>query len=319
MVENNRIFQKTFRVIRISIMKLFFSYLFVLSFLSCADGIAQKAPTKSLSEEFRTYWYAGDAEISRYELKQARYGEIHEGDAVLIFVTEDFDTKEQVKYERGDKKNVTSVLKLNTTRKFNTGIYPYSLMSSTFTPVSNDPSIKVTTSSQEWCGHTYSQLNLTKSGYSGMLHSYFQNEADQEIKIGKALLEDEIWAKIRLSPEQLPLGNIQLIPGNLFLRLSHYDYKIENAVASMEDVVVSGKDLKKYTITYKDIKRKLTITFEKSFPYAIEGWEEESISGYGSKAKTLTTSAKRTHHIKSPYWSKHGLKDAGLRKELGLD
>lgn len=300
-------------------IKVFFLYLLILPLLSCTDATAQHSSGKSPSKEFRNYWYAGNAEISRYELKQARYGELHEGDAVMIFVTEDFDTKDQVKYEGGDRQNVTSVLKLNATRKFYTGIYPYSLMSSTFTPVDNTPTIKVTSSSQEWCGHTYSQLNLSKNGYNGILHSYFQKEGDQEFKIGKALLEDEIWAKIRIDPDQLPTGNIQLIPGNLFLRLSHEEYDIENAVATMDDVVASGKQMKSYTIAYKDISRKLKITFESAFPYAIQGWEVETRSGYGPNARMLTTTAHRTHQIKSAYWSKNGLQDAGLRKDLGLD
>ena len=39
-------------------------------------------------EQFQDYWYNHGAEISRYSLQQMRYGEIHEGDAVLVFVTE---------------------------------------------------------------------------------------------------------------------------------------------------------------------------------------------------------------------------------------
>ena len=39
-------------------------------------------------EQFQDYWYNHGAEISRYSLKQMRYGEIHDGDAVLVFVTE---------------------------------------------------------------------------------------------------------------------------------------------------------------------------------------------------------------------------------------
>ena len=39
-------------------------------------------------EQFQDYWYNHGAEISRYSLKQMGYGEIHDGDAVLVFVTE---------------------------------------------------------------------------------------------------------------------------------------------------------------------------------------------------------------------------------------
>ena len=82
----------------------------------------------SAPERFGRYWYQGKAELTRYELRQARYGEIHSGEAVLIFVTEPFLPDRQVKLERADPSKGVTVLKLNAVRKFFTGIYPYSLM-----------------------------------------------------------------------------------------------------------------------------------------------------------------------------------------------
>lgn len=275
----------------------------------------------STSNEFDKYWYAGEAELTRYKLEQARYGEIHEGDAVLIFVTEDFDTDKQVKYEGGKRtKAVKPILKLNFTKKFYTGLYPYSMMTSTFTPVSSASTVKVTTTSQEWCGHTYAQLNLKKNEYKGVLHSYFQQEGDQTFALKRSLLEDEIWTKIRLNPSKLPTGNIELIPGSKFLRLRHIDYTVAKAKATLKDVAnsdLSHKPLQEYQVAYTDLDRVLTITFEKSFPYSILAWQEEGVSGFGN-AKKLITRATRTHTIKSPYWNKHRVMDGELRKALGL-
>ena len=95
------------------------------------------APTTKLPEEFKDYWYNGEAEITSYKLEQARYGEMHDGKAVLVFVTEDFLPETQVKADHYEETNIP-VLKLNATKKFNTGIYPYSIMQSTFYPVSNN-------------------------------------------------------------------------------------------------------------------------------------------------------------------------------------
>jgi len=134
------------------------------------------------ASDFNDYWYAGEAEITSYELVQARYGEKRNGQAVLIFVTEDFLPDLQVKDESSSGEGI-SVLKLNYTKKFYTGIYPYSMMSSVFTPVKNEdyPStLKVSTSSQEWCGHTYLQVNHENEAYRVTGHSYFESEADQE-------------------------------------------------------------------------------------------------------------------------------------------
>ena len=70
----------------------------------------------SLPEEkdFHSYWYNHGAEITRFELEQSRYGEIHPGYAILIFVTEPFLPDIHVKsdYESSRKKSIP-VLKLN--------------------------------------------------------------------------------------------------------------------------------------------------------------------------------------------------------------
>ncbi|MEM6726422.1 MAG: septum formation inhibitor Maf, partial [Bacteroidota bacterium] len=37
-----------------------------------------------MNDTFKQYWYNGEAELSSYSLQQARYGEIHEGEAVMV-------------------------------------------------------------------------------------------------------------------------------------------------------------------------------------------------------------------------------------------
>ena len=85
-------------------------------------------------EHVQSYWYAGTGELNHYDLEQMHYGEKRIGEAVLVYVTEDFLVGKQVKKEYGDLLSV-SVLKLNMTKKFITGIYDYSLMTSIFTPM----------------------------------------------------------------------------------------------------------------------------------------------------------------------------------------
>lgn len=276
------------------------------------------------AKAFSDYWYQGKAELSRYTLKQARYGEIHEGDAVLIFVTEDFFTDKQVKFEHGNRgPNVTSVLKLNATRKFNTGIYPYSMMTSVFTPVKygkDNKTLKLTASSQEWCGHTFMQANNRNSRFEGFINSYFQAEEGQTFSLDQALLEDAIWSLIRLNPDLLPVGDITLIPGFHYARLRHYELAIEKATAELRSIherALSEKALKAYHIEYKSIERVLEIKFQAEFPYEIIAWEEKYPSGFGN-SKWLSTTATRTHSIMAPYWEQHDVADSVYRKQLGL-
>jgi hypothetical protein len=270
-------------------------------------------PAQATSEEFNKYWYAGTAEITSYELEQARYGEIHKGKSVLIYVTEDFNPTKQVKADQQRPNNVP-ILKLNSTKKFYTGIYPYSTMSSTFYPVANNlHAIKVTASMQEWCGHVFTQLN-NRTQFEIESYSYFESESDQKFSLEKAILEDELWTKLRIDPTQLPTGTQQIIPAFELLRMKHIPLQSYEATATL----TANGATSTYTLDYQKLNRKLTINFNTSFPYDILGWTAISKSGFGSSAKTLTTKALRINYLKSAYWSKNSVKDSILRNELSL-
>ncbi|WP_375324293.1 septum formation inhibitor Maf [Flagellimonas sp. GZD32] len=273
----------------------------------------EKLPKKPLSEDFKAYWYAGEAEITSYELKQARYGELRDGKAVLIYVTEPFLPEKQVKADNPNPESI-SVLKLNATKKFVTGIYPYSIMASTFFPVyDNQHAIKTSLSVQEWCGHVYSQLN-NREQFEFTWHSYFEGEADQEFSVQKSHLENEIWNKIRINPSGLPVGEIEMIPSLEFLRLTHEEVKTYASNAELS----TSNGISTYSISYPELERKLMISFTSDFPYSIESWTEEFKSGFGPKAKKMTTTATKIKRYKSAYWGQNRNSDSSLRDSLGL-
>ena len=265
----------------------------------------------SRTKEFDEYWYNGTGEISSYELKQERYGQVRNGDIVLVFVTEPFSHKKQVKIDRPQKagNDNVSILKLNHIRKFNTGIYDYSIITSTFTPVELEQhplTLKSTTSSQEWCGHTYTQLNLEGSQYRLQEFSYFESEGDKDSKMNAAILEDGLFSRIRINGG-LPEGDINIIPSTIYSRFAHVPMEPTTATItkSMSDGVIL------YDVSYKNINRKLSIDVESEFPYKILSWTEDSGNG-----RITTATLKKS--INSPYWSKNSNEDEGLRKELGL-
>lgn len=267
-------------------------------------------PSQKLTQEFKDYWYAGAAEISSYQLEQARYGEIRKGKAVLIFVTEDFLPDAQVKADNQNNSNIP-VLKLNATKNFNTGIYPYSIMQSVFYPVSNNKhAIKVSSSIQEWCGHVYTQLN-NQERFEIISHSYFEGEADKNFALDKTILENELWTQLRLDPKSLPTGNLEIIPSFEYTRMRHIPVKAYKAITSL----TPGS----YTIEYPELNRSLIINFSPNFPYNILSWEESFKSGFGENAKVLTTKSTKLKTIKSPYWSKNSNKYETLRDTLKLN
>ena len=305
---------------------IYFLSINMLLFQACNLTVAEKEGSDSgegvvLSEAFKEYWYAGEAEIASYQLEQVRYGQIHDGHAVLIFVTEDFSRKKHVKLDNPSEagNDAVNVMKLNFTKKFNTGIYPYSMMMSVFKPTDyiKDPStLKVTASSQEWCGHTFTQVDLENNDYEGTLYSYFESEGSKvDIDLNAVLMEDEIWNQIRLNPEKLPTGQVKIIPGLLSQRLIHSDFEVKNAEASLEE---SNNGHHVYTLQYQQPERTLKIFFENEFPYQITGWEETRQSGFGPDAELLTTRATLEETLKTDYWNKNKKEDEVLRQELGL-
>ena len=299
----------------------------LISLFSCGSIKKENNSTKyyPLSEQFKAYWYSGTAEINSYQLQQARYGEMRDGYAVLIFVTEDFLLDSQLKKEAETKEDITSVLKTNYVKKFTTGIYDYSMMSSIFTAVERNEfpnTLKVSTSSQEWCGHSYLQFNLKNNQYQFKGHSYFMNEGDQNELVEKAYFEDEIFNLIRMNPEYVPFGAINLIPSTQWLRLSHQDikaYAAQISIGSKLDSNYSSSEISTVKIDYDDLERTVEIFYQTQFPYQILGWEETTKSGFGKNAAMMTTKAVLDTTILSPYWSKNLNKDEYLRKELQLD
>ena len=288
----------------------------LLSLLMLSSSyVLMDQPYQEDPPSFEDYWLKGNGEVNSYSLKQIRYGEVHEGEAVLTFSAEDFSRSKQVRLDFPEKagSDAVKVLKVNQIRKFSTGIYDYSILQSAFTPIDLEKypnSMKVTTSIQDWNGHVYSQLNLRPYQFILQLLSYFESEGDQEFQLEKALLEDEIWNLIRIDPKALPEGNIQIIPSMITARLRHYALGVEDARAKLD----SGKKTSTYEIDFIDSDRKLKITFQTEFPHVIEGWEEE----YKEAGKKLTTTATLKKTMQIEYWHRHFNSDRKLREELEL-
>jgi len=273
--------------------------------------------TGGLSE----YWYEGQAEINTYELKQVRYGDLRPGQVSMIFVSEDFLTDKQVKNDSYSNPNSTPIIKTNMIRRFVTGIYDYSVMTSTFTPTKTDEqghTLKVTTSMQDWCGQTFTQLNYAGGKFwNAQLRSYFEKEGDVNEKLPADFLEDEVFNRIRSGWENLPTGEYLVIPATSYLLMSHQPYQSARATLSIgdytgDDFTESG--LKTYVVDYGGLGRKLEVIFDATSPYVIRGWNET----YPSRGKALTTTAKLTHQVRAPYWGQNTVADEPRRAALGL-
>ena len=260
-----------------------------------------------LGQTFKNHWFDGFAEINSYELTQSRYGQQRKGKAVLIFVTEDFLAKEQVKANQKSKTTI-HVLKSNRTKNFLTGIYPYSIMSSSFSSLrKKHPLIKTVASIQEWCGQSYLQLNAGDKKNTIVSHSYFEGEADQNLTLPKTVSEDELWNLIRFDPKNLPVGEFDLLPSLELIRLNHIEAKPVKATGSLK--------VGNYTLYIPSLQRSLSIRFNRNFPYTIEGWEEK----YDHKGEQYTSRAKRIQTERRQYWQENNPPSVRFRAPFKLD
>jgi hypothetical protein len=285
----------------------------LLVFIQSCSSPAQVSQSV-LSEEFRKYWFEGKAELNSFQVEQERYGELRKGTTTLIFVTEDFNSKSQVKSDNPSKagKNKLPVMKMNKNEKFITGIYDYSIMSSSFVRcpafIEKTSIIKSSCSIQEWCGQTYFQLNNRNKKMQLEGRSYFETEGDQNISFPATYTEDEIFLLIRQNPMLIPQGKLKVVPGFNYLRLRHKKLEPTNAIIIKDDVDVKTAKVK---IEYPEHKRIFTIFYERNFPYKINSWEE-TLNGK-SMQKAISIKC-----FQDDYWNHNGTQFESLRKDLGI-
>lgn len=292
--------------------------LIIVSFLFTGISFAQKNDVAT-----NKYWTQGKAEVNVYELSQNRYKENHPGQVVSIFVTEDFLTDKQVKNETYRNSNSTWTFKNIQLKKFTTGIYDYALFSSVFTPIDRakfPKSLKVSASSQDWCGTIYTQFNLTSNKeYKVEQKSYFEREGDITKTIKEVTLEDEVFTVLRMNPLLLKTGKVAMVPPANYMQLKHLKFQVYETKVSMTTYRgddFSGTDLMEYTLDYTTLKRRMTIVFENKAPYKIVGWLETFPSAFDKKLRTTRATLKKQKML--PYWGQNSLKDGSLRKELGI-
>ena len=272
--------------------------------------------------DFWKHWGDGRAEVNAYELTQPRYGETRSGTAVLIFVTEDFSDRLRVKADPGNhpESDVHPVLKLNAVRAFRTGIYDYNVMTSTFLRVARGwPVAKVSFSSQEWCGHVWHQLIPRGDEIEGVIHSYFDGEADGTELVESpegGMLEDALPVVLRgWKGEILKPGEsrtVPFLPSLLHSRLRHEPLvwtsaRITRSAETSEVTVPAGRfEVTIYTVEVDD-GRELTFAIEAALP-----WRLVRQTGPGGEELALKGSERL------PYWQLNRNGDEKHLEDIGL-
>lgn len=202
-----------------------------------SDGFASDTAAAALyGEEFWKIWGDGQAELAGYSLHYPRYGSLRAGTAVAIFVTEPFSSEARVKADPGKhlKSDEFPVMKLNLMEDFQTGIYDYNVMTSTFLALQSvhgrpaGRSTKISFSSQEWCGQMYQQLLFDQQRIRSTMHSYFDGEGDeiQDLPAPREGISEDallMWARGMAEPRLAPgqSRSLPLLPALKRVRLAH--------------------------------------------------------------------------------------------------
>jgi hypothetical protein len=290
-------------------------------------GMTAAAPLEApdYGEAFWTHWGDGRAEIATYDLTFPRYGEKRAGSAVAIFVTEPFSSSSRVKSDRGSGADVFQALKLNLVKDFATGIYDYNTMLSAFVAVESKAGVvagqpvKLSYSSQEWCGQVYQQVLFDDGELRHVSHSYFDGEADQDGAIPRpagGLAEDGLylWARGLAAP-RLAAGEARDVPLLVSLqrsRLGHKPLGWSQATlfrgAKAEEIVVPAGTFE-VEIYRARIDDGPTWVFhvEVAAPHRLVRWEVSD----GERGDLVATE-------RLPYWQLHRNRDLPLLEKIGL-
>jgi hypothetical protein len=275
------------------------------------------------SAAFGKLWYDGNAEIATYALQESRYGELREGTRVMVFVTEPMRLATHIKPDtKLPEDKMVRVIKLNDLRKFTTGIYEYSVMTSVFAAVEkklgfeNMATMKISYSSQEWCGQVFERLVRTAQKYEGMLYSYFESEGEESYGFDASGVEteDNLWIRVReLNGELLKEGEsrkLRLIPSRWIIRKSHVPTVIVDATLSKGKPELRQSALGKIpTIPFSwKIGEGTTVVYvEQKYPHRIVEFKERD----GSSGKLIAAQ-------RQPYWQQNANRFAEKRIPLGL-
>jgi hypothetical protein len=269
-------------------------------------------PQSRASAAFWQHWGDGRAELSGYRATVMRYGEPREAEIVLVYVTEPLDRDTLIKDDAAGTRSVPA-LKLNYSERFQTGIYPYSLLTSVFAPVdgylpTRFAPVKITLTAQEWCGHVFHGVWPDALGYESQLLSYFASEGERTEHVdapSDVLYEDALFIQLRELDGPFAGGGEwrgQLVPRLWSTRRAHAPLRPVTARITRAQ---HEPDVDRFTLVYDGVTR--TFDVEQRDARRILAWT----SSDGERATLL-----RTERL--PYWQLNAPGDERHRESLGL-
>lgn len=269
-------------------------------------------PRAAASSEFWDRWGDGLAELSSYRGTVTRYGEPRAAELVLVYVTEPLDRATLIKDDDAPPESRVQVLKLNAALRFQTGIYPYSVMTSVFAPVDRyyehrfTPA-KITMSAQEWCGHVFTALWPGQDRFASRGMSYFASEGERDESVEApegAIYEDALAIQLRELDGPFAEGadwEGTLVPSIWRARQAHVPLRPGPATIAREQ----EGDVIRFTLRAGDLERVYEV--EAGGQRRLLGWRASD----GEEMRIVATE-------RLAYWTLNRPGDESARERIGL-
>ncbi len=273
-------------------------------------------PSVLASDAFHAAWDDGRAEMSGYHATVPRYGELRNGELVLVYVTEPMDRRTWIKDDDVPAPERVTVLKLNASLKFQTGIYPYSVLTSVFAPIDGyrperfSP-VKVTLTAQEWCGQVFQGVWPGDDRYVEQVFSYFASEGESRDEVPTApgtLYEDALLIQLRELDGPFASGHDwsgSIVPGLWYTRRAHHPLRPVAASITRTRETLAGAGVHRFVLRYGTFTR--TFDVEATGAHRVLAWRTSD----GEDVRLLRTA-------RLPYWQMNHGADVGHRADLGL-
>ena len=274
-------------------------------------------PRARAGEGFVRAWSDGRAELTGYRARVNRYGELRDAELVLIYVTEPMDRRTWIKDDDAPPAHRVNVLKLNASLKFQTGVYPYSVLTSVFAPVDRYRAeafapVKITLSAQEWCGHVFHGVWPGDDRATEQLMSYFAGEGERRRDVptpAGTLYEDALLVQLRELDGPFAGGadwRGSLVPSLWNLRRAHRPTAAVEATIGRTRALRDGAAVNRFALRYGEVTR--TFDVEVDGAHRVLGWQGSD----GEDVRLIRTA-------RLPYWQLNHLGDEAQRALFGAD
>lgn len=276
-------------------------------------------PRAKASAAFRATWFDGTAELSGYRVTVPRYGELRTGELVLTYVTEPMNRTTRIKDDDAPSDARVDVLKLNANLTFLAGVYPYSVMTSVFSPIDDwgedvaprFAPVKITLTAQEWCGHVFHAVWPGREAFATEIASYFASEGEETRRVSTprgTLYEDALLIQLRELDAPFAGGGDwsgSLVPSLWRLRRAHVAPAPVPATVTRQLAERDGTPVTRFVLNSEGYRR--TFDVERSPARRILGWTTSD----GEEARLLETA-------RLAYWKLNHVGEENYRERLGL-